>query len=95
MITKIIKLIVTPIIRSDDLWSFPRDGSPVDVGKMATAVCITVCAGIAVQEMMRVDVSKAVDVFAVCVNVHKVLVVTSEQEVTDGSKAGILSNDPT
>ena len=45
--------------------------------------------------MTRVDVSEAVDVFTVCADVHKIVVVTSEQDSACGSKAGILSNDPT
>ena len=44
-----------------------------------------VCTGVVVQETMSVDVSEAVDVFAVSVDVNKVFVVTSEQEVADGS----------
>ena len=40
---------------------------------------------VVVQVMMRVDVSEAVDVFTVCVDVNKVFVVTSAQEVADGS----------
>ena len=40
--------------------------------------------------MICVDISEAV-----CVDVNKAFVVTSEQEVADGSYAGIPSNDPT
>ena len=36
MITEIIIPIATPIIMSDDLWSCPRGGLPVDVGTMAS-----------------------------------------------------------
>ena len=50
-----------------------------------------VCTGVVVQETISVDAFEAV-----CVDVNNIFVdvVTSEQEVADGSYAGISSNDP-
>ena len=50
-----------------------------------------VCTGVVVQETISVDAFEAE-----CVDVNNIfVVVTSEQEVADGSYAGISSNDPT
>ena len=72
-----------PIVRSR-----PLSDLPLDVGCTGDVV---VCIGIAVHDMIFVDVSEAVyvDVTNIFVNVG-----TSVQ-VADGSYAGIPSNDPT
>ena len=75
----------------------PLSDLPLDVGCTGDVV---VCIGVAVHDMIFVDVCEAVCVDVsetVCVDVTNIFVNvgTSVQEVADGLYAGILSNDPT
>ena len=67
----------------------PLSDLPLDVGCTCDVV---VCIGVAVHDMIFVDVSESV-----CVDVTNIFVDvgTPVQEVADGSYAGIPSNDPT
>ena len=57
-----------------------------DVGEGDCTCDVMVCTGVVVQVMISEDVLEVVDIFeAVCVDVNKVFVVTSAQEVADGS----------
>ena len=66
----------------------PLSDLPLDVGCTCDVV---VCIGVAVHDMIFVDVSEAV-----CVDVTNIFVnVGTSVQVSDGSYAGIPSNDPT
>ena len=72
--------------------SCPSDsaGLAVDVGEEDCTCDVMVGISVVVWDMICVNISEAVSV-----DVNKAFVVTSEQEVADGSYPGILLNDPT
>ena len=70
----------------------PLSDFPLDVGEGGCTCDVMVCTGVVVQESISVDACKAVYVDVTNIFVD---IVASEQEVADGSYAGILSNDPT
>ena len=93
MIMTITAAMPTPTAITNVCWcSCPSDsaGLAVDVGEEDCTCDVMAGTSVVVWDMICVDISEAVSV-----DVNKAFVVTSEQEVADGSYPGILSNDPT